>query len=314
MAIQAVAGTVQHSGVFIPELWSTKLLVKFYASCVLASISNTDYSGEIKNVGDVVKIRQTPDITIRSYTKNSNLVHQRPESSVVEFPISYAKYFDFIADDIDVYQSDIKIMTNWAEDAAQQMKITIEDGSDSDGVFANVYADAHASNKGASAGAKSGDINMGSSGAPLAVTKTDILDQIVDVNTVLSEQNVPETQRWMVVPVWFCGMILKSDLKDASLAGDGTSILRNGRIGLIDRTEIFESNLLYSTTDGSYTVWHAIGGQRHALSFAAQMTKVEHLDKVESTFGSIVRGLNVYGYKILKSQALVDFYIRKGTA
>uniref|UniRef100_A0A6H1ZNQ3 Putative capsid protein n=1 Tax=viral metagenome TaxID=1070528 RepID=A0A6H1ZNQ3_9ZZZZ len=222
--------------------------------------------------------------------------------------------FDFIADDIDVYQSDIKIMTNWAEDAASQMKIAIEDGSDTDGVFANVYADAHASNKGAAAGAKSADINMGASGAPLAVTKTDILDQIVDVNIVLSEQNVPETQRWMVVPVWFCGMILKSDLKDASLAGDGTSILRNGRIGLIDRTEIFESNLLYSTTDGTYTVWHALGGQRSALSFASQMTKVEHLDKVESTFGSVVRGLNVYGYKILKSSALVDFYIRKGTA
>ena len=288
--------------------------MKFYSATCLASISNTDYSGEIKNQGDVVKIRQTPDINIRTYVKNSNLIHQRPSSSVIEFPIDKAKYFDFIADDIDVYQSDIKIMNNWADDASSQMKIAIEDGSDTDGVFANIYSDAHASNKGAAAGAKSGDINLGSSGAPLSVTKTDILDVVVDCGTVLSEQNVPETQRWMVVPVWFCGMVLKSDLKDASLAGDGTSILRNGRIGVIDRFEIFESNLLYSTTDGSDTVFHAVVGQKTALSFASQMTKVERLDKVESTFGSIIRGLNVYGYKILKTASLIDLYITKGTA
>lgn len=288
-------------------------MVKFYESTCLAEISNTDYEGEIKNVGDVVKIRQTPDITIRSYTKNSTLTHQRPEAAVVDFPIEYGKYFDFILDYIDIHQSDIPLQNKWADDAAMQMKIAIEDGSDSDGVFANIYADADSSNKGSSAGAKSGDINLGVSGTPLAVTKADILDQIVDCGTVLSEQNIPEEQRWMVVPVWFCGMILKSDLKDASLAGDGTSILRNGRIGIIDRFTIYESNLLYSTTDGDYTVWHALAGQRYALSFASQMSKVEHLDKVESTFGSVVRGLNVYGYKVLKGTALIDLYIRKGT-
>ena len=116
----------------------------------------------------------------------------------------------------------------------------------------------------------------------------------------------------MVIPVWFSGMVLKSDLKDASLAGDGTSILRNGRIGVIDRFELFESNQLTSAAEGGNTAFHAMAGQRHAISFAAQMTKMESL-RSESTFGTLVRGLNVYGYKVLKARALIDLYVRKGT-
>jgi len=101
-------------------------------------------------------------------------------------------------------------------------------------------------------------------------------------------------------------------LQDASLAGDATSIVRNGRLGMIDTFEIYKSNNVYSVTDGSYTGFHALAGQRHALSFAAQMTKMETL-RAESTFGDIVRGLNVYGYQTLKATALVDLYCRKGT-
>ena len=96
--ISAAAGTPQYSGIFIPEIWSGKLLVKFYAATVIAGITNTDYEGEIKDKGDVIKIRQVPDIQIRDYSKGQNLVIQRPESNIVEFPIERAKYFNFICD------------------------------------------------------------------------------------------------------------------------------------------------------------------------------------------------------------------------
>ncbi len=115
----------------------------------------------------------------------------------------------------------------------------------------------------------------------------------------------------MVLPAWVCGNILKSDLKDASLAGDGTSILRNGRVGVIDRFTIYMSNLLTTATDGSYTAYHAMAGHKSACSFAAQMTKMESL-RAESTFGTLVRGLNVFGWETLKTASLCDLYIRKG--
>lgn len=301
MTVPAAAGHPQYSGTFIPEIWSTKLLVKFYASCVLAAISNTDYEGEIKDMGDKVIIRTVPDITIRDYAKGQTLVIQRPESPNVELPIDKAKYFNFICDDIDKHQSDIKLMNEWSDDAGQQMSITIDQG-----ILGDIFADA--GNAGATAGAISGNINLGAAGAPLGVSKVDILEAIVDCRTVLGEQNVPKNNRYFVMPEWMSGMIMKSDLKDASLTGDGTSVLRNGRLGNIAEFTLYESNLLTSVADGGgETAYHCIVGQKSALSFAAQMTKMESL-RAESTFGTLVRGLNVYGYKVLKEEALIDLY------
>jgi len=305
MAIDAAAGTPQYSGNFIPEIWSGKLLVKFYAATVLAAISNTDYEGEIKEKGDKVIIRTTPTITIRDYDKNQVLTIERPESDPIELEIDHAKYFNCICDDIDKHQADIKLMDDWSRDASQQMKITVDTE-----FLADAWPDAHASNAGATAGAISASFNMGETGAPRVLTQANILDALVDCGTVLDEQNVPEESRWIVIPAWMAGMIKKSDLKDASLTGDGTSILRNGRLGMIDRFTLYSSNLLARVTDGAFTCYHVLSGQRHALSFAAQMTKMQSLVS-EQTFGTLIRGLNVYGYNTLKPEALIDLYVRK---
>lgn len=305
MAINAAAGTPQYSGTFIPEIWSGKLLVKFYAATVLAAISNTDYEGEIKEKGDKVIIRQTPTITIRDYEKGQSLTIERPNIDPTEMSIDYAKYFNCICDDIDKIQSDIKLMDDWSRDASQQMKITVDTGG-----LAVVYAGAHADNAGAEAGKISESFNLGAEGAPRVLTSANVLEAIVDCGTVLDEQNVPEESRWIVIPAWMSGMIKKSDLKDASLTGDGTSILRNGRLGGIDRFILYSSNLLATAADGAFTCFHVIAGQRHGVSFAAQMTEMQSIIS-EQTFGTLIRGLNVYGIKVLKPEAVVDLYVRK---
>src|SRR5215467_11694451 len=86
--------TPPYHGTFIPEIWSGKLLEKFYAATVLSGIANTDYEGEIKNQGDVVHIRTKPTITIRDYQVNQDLVVERPSSNIVDFTIDFAKYFN----------------------------------------------------------------------------------------------------------------------------------------------------------------------------------------------------------------------------
>jgi hypothetical protein len=90
----------------------------------------------------------------------------------------------------------------------------------------------------------------------------------------LDEKNIPETGRWMVIPAWMSAMIKKSDLKDASLSGDGTSILRNGRLGMIDRFTLYLSNLL-PTLDSAVDTTSIFYGTKAALTFAAQFTKME---------------------------------------
>lgn len=304
--LPVAAGHTQLSGVTIPNaLWSGKLLVKFYEATVLAAISNTEYEGEISSFGDKVIIRSTPTITIRDYSKGQNLQTQRPEPSTTELLIDKAKYWQFIVEDVDKFQSDYDYVNDWARDASEQLKIAI----DTD-VLGTVYADVHASNTGATAGAVSGIYDMGTSGSPVAVDKTNVVDYIADMGSVLDEQNVPESDRFLVIPVWMANLIKKSDLKDASLSGDGTSMLRNGRLGMLDRFTLYQSNLLARTTDGANTVTNMIFGHKSALTFASQLTESESL-RAESTFGQLFRGLQVYGYKVVKGEALGKFYAYK---
>jgi len=293
---------LQLAGVTSPTIWSGKLLVKFYAASVIPAISNTEYEGEISDYGDKVEIRTTPDITIRDYTKNLTLTNEARQPSLVELEINKGKYWSFITDDVDVKQANYDFVDDWTADAAEQMKITVDAE-----ILAAINSDAHADNVGATAGAISGDIDLGATGAGIALSKTNILDYLVDTGTVLDEQNVPESDRFIVMPPKVCALVKKSDLRDASLSGDGSSILRNGRLGMIDRFTLYSSNLLERVLDGVVYETNMLFGHRSALTFAGQFVKNETL-RAESTFGNINRGLKVYGYKVIKSEALGVLY------
>ena len=233
------------------------------------------------------------------------LTYDRPESPSIELLIDKGFYWAFIVDHVDKYQADVPLMDNWSRDASEQLKISL----DTD-VLAWMAPLAHASNKGATAGRKSAAFNMGVTGTPVLSTPTNILDSIVDMGTVLDEQNCPEDGRFIVMPPLFIGMIKKSDIKDASLTGDGSSVLRNGRVGMIDRFTLYSSNLLGTASDGG-TCYLMPFGHKMATTFATQITETENL-KAESTFGDLIRGLLVYGRQVVKSETLGQFYARKG--
>jgi hypothetical protein len=197
-------------------------------------------------------------------------------------------------------------MDMWSKDASEQMKIKIDQR-----VLTDMLPDIAATNKGATAGAVSGAFNLGTTGAPLTVTKdgatstTSVTDLVVDMGTVLDEANCPEQNRFLIIPARMAGLIKKSELKDASLTGDSQSIVRNGRLGMIDRFTIYVSHNLKVT---SSTKYHIIAGTKMGLTFASQMTEMETI-RSETTFGDIVRGLQVYGYKVVKPEALVESVI-----
>ena len=300
------SGLTTHSGTYTPEIWAGKTLVKFYTATVFAAISNTDYEGEIKKHGDTVHIRTIPDITIRDYTIGQKLVRERPTPGKVDLLIDKGKYYSISINDVEKLQADINYVEKWTDDAGMQMKISVDAA-----ILAAVYADANAYNKGNSAGKVSGSLAFGASGAFVTVDKTNILDYIVDMGTALDEQNVPETQRWLVLPAIFCGMIKKSDLKDASLSGDGTSIMRNGRIGIIDRFTVYSSNQIAQTTDGTTTVHNCIFGHPSAITFASQLTENRVIPNPDD-FGDLMEGLQVYGYETIKAAGLGHFYAAKG--
>ena len=298
MSFPVASGRPNYSGNFIPEIWSGKLIQNFYDSTVLSAIANTDYEGEIRRMGDTVNIRTTPEITIRTYVKGQTLSVENPDKPKLQLVIDKGEYFACIEDDVDKVQADVNLMDTWSKDASERMKIKIDQR-----VLAAIIADVAAVNEGATAGRISADINLGTNASPVAIDKTNVLDYLVDLGTVLDEANCPEGNRFVVIPAKMAGYIKKSDLKDASLAGDGTSILRNGRLGMIDRFTVYMSHNLPYTVDGANREFDIIAGHKMGFTFASQMTEMETI-RSETTFGNIVRGLQVYGYQTIKPEAL----------
>jgi hypothetical protein len=300
---------------FIPEIWSTKLVEKFYASTVLSAISNTDYEGEIQNKGDRVKIRTKPTITIRDYKADGLLGLDRPTGGSIELYIGNGKYFSLVLDDVMEIQSDLNILSMWSDDAAQQLKIAV-DTDVLDGIvnLADQY------NRGSAAGYISRNINLGFKGAAISVvgrnpgaTDVELIDLLMRMGQCLDEYNVPEVGRWVVMPAWAGRMIKQSELRQAYLSGDPVSMLRNGRLGMVDRFTIYVSNLLpaYSSPNNqdqtNFNAGESViyAGHAHGLTFASQISKVETL-RSELTFGDILRGLQVYGYQVVDGKALVQ--------
>lgn len=307
MAFPKTSSTPTYSGTFIPEIWSGKIIENFYDASVLASISNTDYEGEISSFGDTVNIRLAPQIDVHAYTAGMTLAVDHPAAEKLQLLINKGEYFNCIEDDVIRVQSDINMMDLWSKDASEQMKKAIDVA-----VLRDMLPDVARHNKGATAGAQSSSFNLGTSSAPVTVSAdgagstVSVIDLIVDIGTVLDEANAPEANRFLVIPAKMAGLIKKSELKDASLTGDSTSVLRNGRLGMIDRFTVYMSHNLHKESGGKYNI---VAGHKMGLTFASQMTKMETI-RSQSTFGELIRGLQVYGYKVVKGEALVQSVIK----
>lgn len=262
---------------FIPEIFSKKLQAKFYANTVLAEVTTNEYEGEISGQGDKVNIRAVPAVTVADYT--GSLSYADVTSGTVELNINKAKSYAFKVDDILRQQADIDFMNAAAEDAAQNMKIAIETD-----VFANVGA-----------GSSLTDVNSSEAGTNAG----NILGHILTAGRTLDENNIPETERFMIIDPATAAIIKNSDLKQAYLTGDAESPIRNGNIGMIDRFTVYVSNNLPSS--GSVTT--GLYGHPKAVAYASQMTNTETV-RLESSFGDGVRGLAVYGYKVIIPTAI----------
>lgn len=268
---------------FIPEVFSKKLQAKFYAQTMLSEVTTNEYEGEISGMGNKVNIRTVPAITVADYT--GSLSYADVTSGTIELDINKAKSYAFKVDDILRLQADIDYMNEAANDAAQNMKISIEQD-----VFANVAA-----------GSTLTDINA----TPANITTTTVLGHILDAGKQLDENNIPEEDRFMIINPTIASVLKQSELRQAYLTGDNVSPLRNGFIGMVDRFKIFVSNNL-STTSG---VTSGLYGHPKAIAYASQFTNTETV-RLESSFGDGVRGLGVYGYKVILPTAIGEFKLK----
>ena len=307
--------STNYSGTFIPTLWSSKLNRKFYLTTVFGEISNTDYQGEISGLGDKVVINNVPDVTIADYTIGGGLTYMVPTPSTVELVIDRAKSFSFQVSDVVAHQSKPNMMETFSNDATMKMKIAVDrsviygDSATKTGIVSDVAA----ANLGATAGTLSGGYNLGTAAAPVSLTKDNILPTLTAMAGVLDEQNVPETDRWLLVDPLTRNLLMQSNLAMANMMGDDKSMVRNGKIGQIDRFTVYVTNQL-PKADALKDYWGnaaagtakrrvLLAGHKSAVTFASQMTKMETV-RNPNDFGDYVRGLNVFGWKTLQPKAL----------
>ncbi len=270
---------------FIPEIFSKLLQSKFYAQSVLPAISNTDYEGEISGQGDKVTIRTVPAVTINDYA--GSITNQELTTAKVELLIDKAKYYSFKIDDVLAAQADIDLLESASNDAAEGMRVAVETS-----VLASVVAGAT------------------TIGSQTTITASNILENILAAAQALDELNIPEEGRFYVMSPEFVSKLKQSELRQAYLTGDDESPLRNGRVGVVDRFTIYQSNMLFTPGSGSDAGFtHVLAGHPKAISFASQFTNTETV-RLQDTFGEAVRGLKVFGSKVVVPDAL---YVGKWT-
>ena len=273
---------------FIPELWNARLLNALDKAHVFAGLVNRDYEGEIKKQGDTVHINTIGEVTIGTYTKDTDFSSgpQALTATDSTLVINQAKYFHFAVADMDTAQAAGDIMGK----AMQRAAYGLADAADK--YLADQLAAAITTANGNQVGTTA-----------VALTKENVYENIVKMKTILDKANVPTTGRWLVVPPEMVALILQDDrfVKTGGTKAEDT--LANGWVARAVGFDIYESNNCNSTTASSTTTYTVTAGDEGACTYAEQISDTEAY-RPEKRFADAVKGLHLYGAKVVDPKRL----------
>lgn len=275
---------------FIPKIWSARLLVNLNKSLVFAQegVVNTDYEGDISQFGDRVQITAIGAVTVSTYTKNTDMSNpQVLDGADTTLLIDQSKAYNFSIDDVDKRQGQPKIMDDAMREAAYAL------GNDADQYIASLYTDVASANA------------IGTDGSPKSVgtggSDANAYELLVDMSVKLDENNVPAEGRWVVVPAWYHGLLLKDQRFVSFGTAENKETLRNGRVGQAAGFTILKSNNVVNT---SGTLYKIMAGFPGAITFANQILAPEAF-RSQKQFADVMRGLHLYGAKVIRPNGLV---------
>jgi hypothetical protein len=281
---------------FKPTIWSDKLLTRLQKDLVFASVVNHDYEGPISGFGDTVKINEIGDITVSSYTSGGTLTWQSLTDAQKILLIDQAKTFSFTIDDIDAAQANPKVMNAAMQAASYAVADTI------DQFIAGLYAGAGIYNT----------TNMGSAAAPIATTTGNVLLTLSYIGRYMDEKNVPKQDRFLLIPPWFHQKLVLTEVGGLTATAvpkvfsDG--VLTSGYVGQVYGFNLLLSNNVTNTGSAGSVISAIMGLNRTAISYAGQISKIAAVNR-ESYFDEGVKGLYVYGAKVVRPDALAVSYV-----
>lgn len=263
---------------FIPEIWASSLLVNLRNNLVYGQMGviNRNYEGEIAVAGDTVHITSFVDPSTREYVRNSTTVtYDALTDGTRALVIDQARYFGFAVDDLDRRQALPGFVAETTLGASYNL------AADADAFLAGEMAD---------------DVDVGNElGSATISDPGDAYDLLVDLRTTLTRTNTPMPGRWAVVPPEMYAQLLRDDRFIRADAAGTTAGLRNGQVGRAAGFDVIEANTVPEES-GVYTV---IAGHGIATTYAEQITDTESL-RLETQFGDGVRGLHLYGAKVVR--------------
>jgi hypothetical protein len=299
----------QTNSFFLPAVYSKKVLNFFRKASVVEAITNTDYAGEITAFGDSVKIIKEPEITVYQYERGADVTATKLTDQELTLVVDTANAFKFIVDDIETSMSHV----NFKEVASSSAAYALRDAYD-EGVIATMFAGVSASSPNHILGSDSAtdlaagtfdgtgnlDIGFGSS-------EHDPIDVLSHMARLLDESNIPEEGRWFLASPDFYEVLASSSSKLLSVdynAGQGS--IRNGLVssGKLRGFEMYKSNNIAAASNAA---GKCLAGHMSSTATAQTTTSTEVLRDPDS-FGDIVRGLHVYGSKVLRADALVSAF------
>ena len=267
---------------FIPELWAARLLENLENSHVATAFVNRDYEGDIKQMGDTVHINSLGKINVKDYTANGKI--EDPEelkTADQTLLIDQAKYFNFFVDDVEKVQAAGPVMDKAMKNAAYEIADVVDKA-----IFSAMAKDAKTK------------LNK-------TVNKNNVYDVLIDLRTALNKLNVPKTGRKLACSSDITGLILRDErLIKATETGQERAV--NGYIGRLAGFDIYETENVPANT--------IVAGSVIGTSFAEQITEIEAY-RPENRFADAVRGLNVYGVKVVQPEAvaIVKYTVKEDT-
>ena len=329
------------NGNFSPIIYSKQVQLAFRKASVCEAITNSDYFGEIANMGDSVKIIKEPEITVQAYSRGTTITPQDLDDEDFSLTIDKANYFAFKVDDIEEAHSHINFQSLASDRAAYRLgdqfdqdvlgyltgfKQSAVHGSP-DTVNGSVAVSTAGTDEllasmkitAGSFGGTDGEAlalqprTGGATDSTPAAGDTFPLTVIARMSRLLDQQNVDTQGRWLVVDPVFMELLKDEDsrLFNADFGGSG---LQNGQVGTnIHGFRVYTSNNLptvgtgpsFTGTNSTANFGMIVAGHDSAVATAEQINKTETYRDPDS-FSDIVRGMHLYGRKILRPEALVN--------
>lgn len=282
---------------FRPTIWSRNFINNIEKALVYKNVVNTTYEGDIAGGASSVKINEIGDVTIRDYTEDTDITVEQLSDAQKILNIDQKKYFAFSIDDVLKAQSNVTLMEAAMRKAAFNMADVI------DAFIAGLYLQAGVVTA-----------NMGTNATDLDIYATgDGHDQLISVLTnahrYMDEANIQSNDRWVVMPAWMHQYLKQAQIVDnaeGAIKGGDTSAFGNGFIGRTMGFNMYASNNVSSSSASAD--FRVMFGVPDAISFAGQITKVDTAP-VEKQFGQMVKGLYVYGAKVVRPDHLLTAYL-----